>query len=263
MTEIHKNDLTLLKFSNLNSHSNLVHFVTTRHGGKSKGLYSSLNLSLKVDDEKQLVTVNREILANSIGISEEKILFPDQCHTSNIIEVDSKTNVSDLLETDALITQSKGICLCVLAADCVPVLLFDPKEEVVAAIHAGWRGTVGRIVPRAIEQMVKSFSSLPKNIIAAIGPSISQKNYEVGDEVANKFQVFFHDNPSIIKKKKEIGKYHIDLKEANKELLLRYDVQNKNIEVSPNCIFDLSDLLYSARRDGLHCGRFGTGIMLL
>jgi len=263
MFEQKRNNLLLLKFNNLDKESGIEHFITTKSGGKSKAQFSSLNLSFKVGDKNNIVAYNRSILAQALEIAEEKILFPDQCHTSHIKVVEASTSLKNLQKTDALITQATGMCLCVLTADCVPVLLFDPKEKVVAAIHAGWRGTAERIVPRTIERMVKSFSSRPKNIVAAIGPSISQKNYEVGNEVAEKFHVFFHDKPSIIKKKKESGKYHIDLKEANKELLLRYGVKHKNIEISQKCTFDMPDLFFSARRDGLHSGRFATGIMLL
>ncbi len=263
MREEKRNNLLLLKFNNLNKDSGVEHFITTKYGGRSNALFSSLNLSFKVGDRKNMVAYNRSFLAQALGIAKEKILFPDQCHTDHVEVVEPGTSLQDLQKTDALITQARSLCLCVLSADCVPILLFDPKEEAVAAIHAGWRGTVGRIVSRTIELMVKSFYSRPENIIAAVGPSISQKNYEVGDEVANKFKVFFHDKPLIVKRNKESGKYHIDLKEANKELLLRYGVQNKNIEISRTCTFDMPDLFYSARRDGLNCGRFGTGIMLL
>lgn len=263
MFEQKRNKLLLLKFNNLDNESGIEHFITTKFGGSSIAQFSSLNLSFKVGDRKNIVASNRSILAKTLEIPEEKILFPDQCHTNHIKVVEAGTSLQDLPETDALITQTTGLCLCVLTADCVPVLLFDPKEKVVAAIHAGWRGTVGRIVPRTIERMVKSFSSRPENIVAAIGPSISQRNYEVGNEVAEKFHVFFHDKPSIIKKKKEGGKYHIDLKEANKELLLRNGVKDKNLEISEKCTFDMPDLFFSARRDGLQSGRFATGIMLL
>ncbi len=258
-----KNGIHLLKFDILDKQRNIGHFITTRNGGNSKGLYSSLNLSLKVGDKNSVVTGNRSLLALALNIKEEQILFPDQHHTNHIKEVHSATLISDLSETDALITQTTGICLCILTADCVPILLYDIKEHAIAAIHAGWRGTAGRIIPRTIERMVKAYYSRPENIIAVMGPAISQKNYEVGDEVADHFRVFFHDIPSVISKNKENGKFHIDLWEANRQLLLRYGVQKKQIEISNLCTYNSPELFFSARRDGIKCGRFGTGIMLL
>lgn len=263
MIEEKSNHLNLLKFSKLEKLKGILHFTSSRSGGQSQGLYASLNLSLKVEDNDMLVTQNRKLLSRTLKISDENLFFPDQCHTNHVKEVDHNTSPADLSETDALITQTKGICLCILTADCVPVLLYDPQEKVIAAIHAGWRGTAGRIVARTIESMVKSFSTKPENIIAAIGPAISQERYEVGDEVAEDLKVFFHDQPSIVIMNPKSGKYHIDLKKANKELLLRYGVKNKNIEVSSYCTFHDKDLFFSARRDGIHCGRFGTGIILV
>jgi YfiH family protein len=259
----YKNDIHLLKFDILNKQKNITHFITTRYGGTSQGLYSSLNLSLKVGDINSVVTGNRSLLASALKIKEEQIVFPDQCHTNHVKEVHSATLISDLADTDALITQTTGVCLCVLTADCVPILLYDAKEHAIAAIHAGWRGTAGRIIPRTIEQMVKVYYSQPKNIMACMGPAISQKNYEVGDEVADNFRIFFQDVPSVIRKNKESGKFHIDLWEANRQLLLRYGVQPGNIEISNLCTYNIPEWFFSARRDGIQCGRFGTGIMLL
>ncbi len=127
MIEEKKNGFLLLKFKNLYKQGGISHFVSTRLGENSKGFYASLNLSMKVGDDSHVVARNRSMLAKGMGITKENLLFPDQCHTNHVKEADSGTSAADLHETDALITQTKGICLCVLAADCVPVLLYDPK----------------------------------------------------------------------------------------------------------------------------------------
>jgi YfiH family protein len=261
LVKYEKNGIQFFRFRILNKYKDVVHFITSRESGQSEGAYASLNLSGKVGDNYKTVEQNRDRLARVLETTTNNLLFPDQCHTDHVRTVDSKTTTEELNETDALITQTKGICLCVLAADCVPVLLLDPETGTIAAIHSGWRGTVGRIVARTIECMIKKYSASPENMIAAIGPAISQKNYEAGEEVAEKFHVFFHNVPSIVRQSKP-GKYLIDLKQANKELLLRYGIPDRHIEVSPICTYDTPELFYSARRDGIRSGRFATGIML-
>ena len=262
MIKTFREDIPLYEFEILQNENQQFHFVTTRNGGISSKNYESLNLSFKVGDLLENVIENRQRLIEVCNLSRAKVYFPDQCHTSRVGLVVENMVDTDLLETDALITNKKNLCIAILAADCVPILFFDPKAQAIGVAHSGWKGTVGRIAARTIELMVKKFGTDPVNLRAGIGPSISQQNYEVGEEVAGQFRTWFSDTPEVFIENKVTGKVHIDLWEANRQLLLRCGVQPEHIEISGLCTYDNQDDFFSARRDGMQCGRFATGIML-
>lgn len=203
---------------------------------------------------------NKKALADRLNVPPENMIFPQQTHTSCVIELD-RNNDTDLSDTDALVTNQAGLCICVQTADCVPVLLFDPVKKVVSAVHAGWRGTVGRIVENAVRKMEKGYGSQPKNILAAIGPSISPEVYEVGSEVVEAVQKEI-PNARLSLHKNQSGKWHLDLWEANRQLLLNYGVEPGHIEISNECTFLNKDKYFSARRDGIETGRMVSGIMI-
>ena len=255
--------MELKQFSLFNQHSAIKHFTTTRIGGVSGGTYSSLNLSYKVGDRFSRVRKNRERIADSIGVGYDRLLFPDQCHTDRVKVITATQVDVDLTETDALITNQKDLGIGILAADCVPILLFDPVKRIIGAVHTGWRGTAKRIVSRTIEKMIKRFGARPVDMLAGIGPAISQEKYEAGAEVVAPFKTLFSDHPNIIIEKKTHQKAHIDLQEANRVLLLRAGLKNEHIEVMNICTYSNPELFFSARRDGFHSGRFGVGIILL
>jgi len=203
---------------------------------------------------------NKAKLAEVLDLKTNQMVYPDQTHSNCVAEV---REVPDAVisETDALVTNQAGLCLCVQTADCVPVLLFDPKAKVIAAIHAGWRGTVGGIVEKAISKMT-NYGASAKNIVAAIGPSISPEIYEVGDEVVAAARKSI-PNVEITLHKNGEGKSHFNLWEANRQLLLKSGVQAQNIEVLRACSFSEAEKYYSARRDGVDTGRMVSGIMIL
>jgi YfiH family protein len=202
---------------------------------------------------------SRSSLAKSIGINPEKLIYPKQTHSSCVAEI---SNVGDnyLTKTDALVTQTPGICIGVQTADCVPVLLFDPVKKVVAAVHAGWRGTVKKIVFEAVEKM-KKYGTVPKDIRVAIGPSISMKNYEVGDEVIGNVKKSIPNAKKTFQKIQN-NKYLFDLWQANAELLYSTGIQENNLQVLGECSFGNTDKYFSARRDGINTGRMFSGILL-
>jgi polyphenol oxidase len=240
----------------------IVHCITTRKGGYSQDLYNSLNLSINVGDELVSVLKNREKISSFLNIKVDKLFIPRQCHTRNHKIIYKTTVTDELAETDALITNIKGHALAILAADCVPILLYDPVRQVIAAIHAGWKGTVLNIVSSTVGSMKQNFNCLPENIIAAIGPCISVEQYEVDEDVASQFNKLFNNNSAITVPGKKIAKSNINLKEANRQLLIQQGVKPENIEVSDSCTFSQPDLFFSARRDGNKCGRFASIIML-
>jgi len=167
-----------------------------------------------------------------------------------------------LIGIDALITNVPGYCVCVTTADCVPVLLYDKKLQVVAAIHAGWKGTVKHIVSNVLEHMNQKFGTQGEDVIACIGPSISLASFEVGDEVYEAFKESGFDMSLISVKKRKTGKYHIDLWEANRIELLNAGVPAEQIEVAGICSYIHHDEFFSARRLGIDSGRTLSGIMI-
>ncbi len=212
-------------------------------------------------DSPEIYSRNRILLAEKLMIKPDQLVFPRQTHTNCVAEITGIPE-NEIKETDALVTNKTGICLCVQTADCVPILLFDPLNNVIAAVHAGWRGTVKKIAGIAVQKMVLQYNSSPENIIAAIGPSISPEIYEVGDEVVTEVRKSI-PNADMLLHKKESGKYHVNLWEANRQVLLSTGLAEKNIEILGECSFTQNSKYFSARKDGLDTGRMVSGIMLL
>ncbi len=206
------------------------------------------------------VPENKVKLAEILGLKPEQIVFPNQTHTNCVVQI-SELPEEAINETDALVSNKTGICLCVQTADCVPILLFDPVEKVVSAIHAGWRGTVGKIVANAVNRMVLDYGSLPENIRAAIGPSISPEIYEVGDEVVEAAKKSIPNVAQTLRKNAS-DKFHFNLWEANRQLLLSCGLATENIEILGECSFMEEEKYYSARRDGVETGRMVSGMIL-
>jgi YfiH family protein len=203
---------------------------------------------------------NREKLAEVLQLDPGSLVFPKQTHTNCVANI-GYAQTHELNDTDALIANLKGKCLCVQTADCVPLLLFDKQQEVIAAVHAGWRGTVSKIVEKTLWKMKRDYHSQPENILCAIGPSISPEVYEVGDEVVEKVrQEIPHAETTLNKNKK--GNYHFNLWEANRQIMLKNGILPQHIELSSYCSFLEKDKFYSARRDGVETGRMVSGIML-
>lgn len=256
---LENNHIELLQFENLLKYSELRHFSTNRKGGYSSGILKSFNLGYTVGDNPKNVTKNIELLQNSITNNQSKIVFPKQTHSKNIGIVENDQNIFP--NTDALITNIPGICIAIRTADCVPVLLFDSVQKVVAAIHSGWKGTIQKISQKTIELMQQEFESNPQDIIAGIGPSIGPEVYEVGPEVTNQFTKQFPKN-NILVPIQDSDKSLLNLWEANKQILLDAGVPEKNIEMAELCTYSNPELFYSARRDGVKCGRLASGIMI-
>ena len=248
-----------LQFENLSKCKNTQHFSTTRIGGISKGKLDSLNTGYTVNDNPKNVSQNLDYLAKVFDLARDQMVSPKQTHSKNIGIVNS---VKDIFpNTDALITNKPGICIFIRTADCVPILLFDPIKNAVAAIHSGWKSTIQKISKHAIELMQKKFGTNPEDLIAGIGPSIGPDAYEVGIEVAKQFQDQFGMN-HIITPIKNSDKYLLNLWEVNKQILVESGIPKKQIEIAEMCTYSNPELFYSARRDGVKTGRLATGIML-
>lgn len=178
-----------------------------------------------------------------------------QIHSSRVVDASSLTG-HQMTEGDALITNRTGIAIAVKTADCFPILLADPDANVVAAIHAGWRGTVAGIVKTTIEKMGELYECDPRALLAAIGPGIQQCCFEVGPEVAREFAPW--DRKLYCTSRKEM----VDLAAANMHQLVDLGVLQNNIAHAGLCTVDRTDLFYSFRKEHDRAGRMVSWIAL-
>jgi YfiH family protein len=226
---------------------------STRLGGVGKAPYSSLNLGKSVGDDLENVEKNRDIFFEKLGFSSNNVVFSYQIHGSEILMANKPGNYTGF---DSQITNSKGICLAVSIADCTPILIYDAKNRAIAAIHAGWKGTVNEIVSKSLEAMNLNFGTIGEECYAFIGACISQTNFEVGEEVAVNFPLEF----KYFNQAK--NKYFVDLKAANKAQLLNFGIPNNQIEVSDYCTVSDNDLFFSHRKEQGITGRMMAAIGL-
>ena len=193
----------------------------------------------------------------ALGFRVEDLAIPRQVHLDNVLWMHEAGRPE---ATDAVITDKPGLCVCVKTADCIPVLLYDSKQRIVAAVHAGWRGTVSRIVQKTVRQM---HPLDPKDLHAIIGPGISLRQFEVGDEVYDAFQAAGFPMERIARRfPSSNGKeacWHIDLWDANRFLLRELGVED--IFVEGTCTRTSEDF-YSARRETINTGRNYNGIVI-
>lgn len=241
-------------------------FSTTRHGGVGKGCYADFNINPYCGDAPKAVQANRAALAQVLQVIDSHIVLPHQVHgdrclavTEDLLRRSSTERQVALEGYDALMTQLHGVCIGVSTADCIPVLLYDPNRQAAAAIHAGWRGTVQRIVGKTLQEMVDSYGTHVEDVRAVIGPGISLANFEVGQEVYDRFAEAHFDMDRIAKR---YAKWHLDLPLCNQLQLQEAGVQRDNILASGICTFDRVDDYFSARRLGTASGRIYTGIIL-
>lgn len=235
-------------------------FSSTRQGGYSKGSYGEFNINRYCGDSVEAISRNRALLCQLLGIDDDRLLMPHQVHATEIVAVDEMSKESQLEGVDALMTNVRGLCIGVSTADCIPVLLYDKMYRAVSAIHAGWRGTVKRIVEKAVAQMTAVYGSRPADMIAQIGPGIHVESFEVGDEVYDAFAAAGFAMETISRRYDE--KWHIDLPECNRQQLLRTGIPEAQISVSPICTYQHPDLYFSARRLSINSGRIFTGIVM-
>lgn len=241
-------------------------FSSTRRGGYSEGNYGEFNINRYCGDKPKSIVQNREALCDLLGISDEYLLMPHQVHLTEVVAIDeaflnlSADEQQQRLEgVDALMTDVSNVCIGISTADCIPVLLYDPEHQAACAIHAGWRGTVQRIVEMAVDKMKKVYGSLPQKMLAQIGPGISLDSFEVGDEVYEVFEKAGFEMPAISHRDE---KWHIDLPVCNRLQLEAAGVPSHQISVASDCTFKQPDTWFSARRLGINSGRIFTGIML-
>ena len=250
------NGLSLWRFENFSNISSIQHFVTDRCSHSNT---KEFTLSLSSSPDRAMVVKNRSLLASAMGVDDCELYFPSQVHKTKILNVTRHTLREELSETDALVTIEPRICIAVMSADCVPILLYDRKNQAVGAVHSGWRGTVARILEKSLHQMSRLFGTRGEDLYAGIGPSVSTESYEVGEEVMEEVKSSFKNN-NVLLTPTQNGKAKLNLWKANSIQLEEFGVPITQIEVSNLCTVKNNQYFFSARKGDM--GRFAAGIMI-
>jgi len=227
----------------------VAHGFPQRTGGVSVGRYASFNLLGKWGDDPAHVAENRLRLAAAVSYDPARLYTARQVHGAHVITVAATDAPADIAarDGDALVTDVPGFALGVGTADCVPILITDGRARV-AAIHAGWRGTVADIVGRAVAALV-ALGAVREELVAALGPSICSRCFEVGPEVA----AAFAQQPHVVDDSR--AKPHVDLRHANRLHLIAAGVRADAIDDQPPCTMCDPERYYSFRRDGAGIGQ--------
>ena len=241
------------------------HLFSTRVGGVSKGIYSTMNLSYTRGDENEAVDENFRRIAKVLGCDVGDIVCSDQTHTVNLRVVSRKDGGKGILmpkdytDVDGLLTDEPGLVLATFYADCVPLYFVDAKRKAIALAHSGWRGTVARMGKCVTEKMKEVYGTDPADIVAAIGPSICQACYEVSEDVADAFAQEFRGSGQIneILIDKGGGKYQLDLWRANEIVLTDAGIPPEQIQVTDICTCHNSEYLFSHRASQGRRGNLG------
>lgn len=259
MPYIHRNGLEYFQFESFD-HAKVEHGIFTRKGGVSPTPWVSLNLGGTVGDERANVVENRRRIYEVMERRVESIFDVWQVHSVDVICTSLPRPLDAAHEKgDAILTDNPEVTLFMRFADCVPVLLHDPVRRVIGVVHAGWQGTVKKIVVRAVEKMVDQYGTRSGDILAGIGPSIGPDHYQVGADVLEQVQVSFGERSEEILINKN-GRTHLDLWKANAILL--EEAQIGSVEIAGMCTACDLDRWYSHRAEHGKTGRFGAFLAL-
>jgi YfiH family protein len=241
------------RFENLSHEPQCMHAVTKKDPNEPYALSLALHTGEALDE----IVSNRQKIIEELDLSEKAyFVVANQTHSNNITvikEMETKgwnTLEDAVSDSDALITDLPGVMLVILTADCVPILLYDRKKKVAAAVHAGWKGTCSQIVLKTVEKMLEVYGSDPADILAGIAPSIGKCCYEVDEDVAK----HFIEIPGVLSQKGE--KYMLDLPAVNHYQLLKAGLHEENIELSGVCTACEVDSFFSYRKEQGCSGRF-------
>ncbi len=243
-----KNGVQTLLCRPLEECGGIRHGFSTRIGGVSEGYLAGMNFSYSREAAEK-VDENYRRFCCACGLPFDSLVLTHQTHTANVAVAEGSLRgqgrYRELRDTDGLVTAAAGLGLCCFTADCVPILLADPQNRVVASVHAGWRGTIGEISARAVEKMA-ALGASPANIFAAIGPSIGPCHFEVGPEVQAEFTARFGEalpqKPSVNE-----GRSMVDLWQANRLVLQGAGLAENHIFTAEICTFCNNSLFYSHR----------------
>lgn len=260
MKLINPDTVPYLSYNSLSEIKFIKHGFSTRLGGVSEGVFSSMNLAFNRGDNPDNVVENYRRICSSIGVDFESLTASSQDHHTFVRRVGKSergigiTRPKDMQSVDALVTNEKNVTLVTYYADCTPLFFVDPVKKAIALAHAGWRGTVGRIGEKVVRKMNEEFSTDPGDLICCIGPAISKCCYEVDKGCADEFYALRDLDTSKFIFPKENNKYMLDLLETNRQILLKAGVRDENITVSDLCTRCNNELLWSHRVLGVDRG---------
>lgn len=260
--------LPLLHYPLLEQLNMVEHCFTTRLGGVSEGVCSSLNLSFSRGDDQAAVLENYRRVAEAFGRTVEDFVCTDQTHTTNVIRVGKNekgygvTREKPYTDIDGLITNEPGVILSTFYADCVPLYFVDPVNKAIGLSHSGWRGTVGRMGQKTLDAMAVAFGTKPEDVYAAIGPSICQECYEISEDVAEHFYEEFPGHGEEILINKGNGKYQLDLWKTNEIVMLEAGIKPEHLAVTNICTCCNSEVLFSHRASQGKRGNLAAFLML-
>ncbi len=245
-----------------------VHGFSTKLGGASQGMWASLNLGVSRGDDPDCVRENYRRFLAAIGAQGTRMAMCNQVHGAvvrNVTTADLKADPYAKVgfEADGLMTAIPGVILTVFTADCIPVLLYDPRRRVIAALHAGWRGTAAGIVTVAVGQMSAVYGSDPADILAAIGPGIGQCCFETHEDVPNAMTAAMAGGVLPFIRLKDNGKFAVDLKGVNARRLELAGLDPDHIALCPECTSCMTDKYWSHRRQGTQRGSMASMIELV
>ena len=261
-TVLHEGQVPYLTFRKLDQ-AGVRHGFSTRMGGVSQGMFSSMNLSYTRGDDEASVDENFRRIGQAIGFDEKKLVFSNQIHDTMIRRVGKEDCGKVMTGMDGLVTDVPGVPLYTGYADCVPLFFFDPVKKVAALAHSGWKGTVGRIGEKMVKQMKDGYGCRPEDIVAAVGPSICRDCYEVSEDVAEQFIKEFSAHPKEeFLDRKENDKYQLDLWKANEIILTEAGILQENLDITDLCTCCNSDYLFTHRATKGKRGNLGAFIVL-
>jgi len=224
---------------------------TTRNGGVSPPPFDSLNLGSHTLDNALNIRENRRIIYNYLEVEETHVALMEQVHGKKISIVETGGLFP---ATDGLITSKSGVMIAVKVADCIPLLLFDTINNIIGALHCGWRSITAGTAEEALKIMIEEFGTYPEDVMVVMGPSAGPCCYEIGEDIAGLFQ-----SASVVKRD---GGIYVDLKAELKDRLLTAGLNNRNIEIFPDCTICNEKLYFSHRRDNVSSGRMMGYIMI-
>lgn len=237
-----------------------INAFSTRLGGVSNLPSDALNLAYTESDERENVAENRRRYLNAIGAEAAALVTARQTHSTERCFIETQEQARGRQpDCDAMTTKLSGVLLAIQTADCLPVLIADPKSGAMAAIHAGWRGTAGRITERAVADLMLLHGVNPRDCIAALGPAACGQCYEVGEDVIARYKKEFGYWRALFGDFKEGGKAHLDVRAANVQQLKFCGLSEDRIHVADHCTMHQNDLFFSHRREGKP---LGTGRLL-
>ncbi len=261
-----KGDLEYLVFPKLEETGVVEHLFTTRTGGISSGIYSTMNLSFSRGDDPECVSENYRRIGEVLKVEPGHMVASKQTHTTNIHLVTEEdlgngiTRPSAYDDIDGLATDIPGIALATFFADCVPLYFVDPVHKAIGLAHSGWRGTVAGMGACMVQFMQEHFQSDPRDLVAAVGPSICVDCYEVSEEVAEQFREGFPEE--VLQKGKAPGKYQLDLWKANESILLKAGILPEHLSVTDVCTCHNPEYLFSHRASHGRRGNLAAFLML-